>query len=101
MTRDIISLGRIRELLAGPGPGRASARGSPLLSEQCVERKFAKNQVVYLAGGPGDSMLVLTSGELTVSQFSADGGELILASVRPGEPISKWACSRTCPVRQR
>jgi CRP/FNR family transcriptional regulator, cyclic AMP receptor protein len=59
------------------------------LSEQCVSRQFAKNQVVYVAGGPADSMLVLTSGELKVSHYSADGAELILASVMPGETIGE------------
>jgi hypothetical protein len=54
------------------------------LSEQCVGRQFAKNQVVYVAGGAADSMLVLTSGELKVSNYSADGAELILALVLPG-----------------
>jgi CRP-like cAMP-binding protein len=59
------------------------------LSEQCVGRQFAKNQVVYVAGGPADSMLVLTSGELKVSNYSAEGAELILALVLPGETIGE------------
>jgi CRP-like cAMP-binding protein len=59
------------------------------LSEQCIERKFAKNQVVYVAGAPADSMLVLASGELKVSSYSGDGTELILASVLPGETIGE------------
>jgi CRP-like cAMP-binding protein len=34
-------------------------------------------------------MLVLTSGELKVSNYSAEGAELILASVMPGETIGE------------
>jgi CRP/FNR family transcriptional regulator/CRP/FNR family cyclic AMP-dependent transcriptional regulator len=59
------------------------------LSKQCIERKFAKNQVVYVAGAPADSMLVLASGELKISSYSGDGTELILASVLPGEMIGE------------
>jgi CRP/FNR family cyclic AMP-dependent transcriptional regulator len=59
------------------------------LSEQCVERQFGKNQVVYVAGASADSMLVLGSGQLKVSSYAADGTELILASVIPGETIGE------------
>jgi len=59
------------------------------LSEQCVERRFDKNQVVYVEGAPADSMLILGSGALKVSSYSADGSELILASVVPGEAIGE------------
>jgi CRP/FNR family transcriptional regulator len=34
-------------------------------------------------------MLILASGELKVSRYSADGSELILASVAPGEAIGE------------
>jgi CRP/FNR family transcriptional regulator, cyclic AMP receptor protein len=90
VARDSTSQGHIHELLASsPILGVLAPEDRQRLSEQCVERTFAKNQVVYLEGEPGDSMLVLTSGELKVCHFSADGGELILASIRPGEPIGE------------
>jgi CRP/FNR family transcriptional regulator, cyclic AMP receptor protein len=59
------------------------------LSGQCVERWFDKDQIVYVEGAPADSMLMLASGELKVSSYSADGSELILASVAPGEAIGE------------
>lgn len=59
------------------------------LSEQCIERHYAKNQVVCVAGAPADSMLILASGELKVSSYSGEGAELILASVLPGETIGE------------
>jgi CRP-like cAMP-binding protein len=90
MSRDVTSHGHGQELLAR---SRVLAVLAPedraRLSEQCVKRQFAKNQVVYVAGGPADSMLVLASGELKVSSYSADGAELILASVMPGESIGE------------
>jgi CRP-like cAMP-binding protein len=59
------------------------------LSGHFIERHFSKNQVVYVAGAPADSMLILASGELKVSSYSGDGTELILASVLPGETIGE------------
>ena len=90
MSRDITPQGHRHEILAlSPILGVLAPGDRERLSEQCVERTFAKNQVVYVAGEPGDSMLVLTSGELKVSRFSTDGDELILASIMPGEPIGE------------
>jgi CRP/FNR family cyclic AMP-dependent transcriptional regulator len=59
------------------------------LSERCVPLRFDKDQVVYVAGDPADSMLVLTAGQLKVSNYSVDGTEFILASVLPGETIGE------------
>jgi CRP/FNR family transcriptional regulator, cyclic AMP receptor protein len=67
------------------------------LSEQCVERRFGKNQVVYVEGAPADSMLILASGELKVSSFAADGTELILTSVIPGETIGELGMLSSLP----
>jgi CRP-like cAMP-binding protein len=59
------------------------------LSGQCVERQFDRNQVVYVEGDAADSMLVLASGEMKVSNYSSDGTELILTSIAPGETIGE------------
>jgi CRP/FNR family cyclic AMP-dependent transcriptional regulator len=67
------------------------------LFEQCVERRFAKNQVVYVEGAPADSILVLASGELKVSSYAADGTELILGSVIPGETIGELGMLSSLP----
>jgi CRP/FNR family cyclic AMP-dependent transcriptional regulator len=90
LSRDIASRGHSPELLAlSPILSVLAQEDRQRLSQQCVERTFAKNQVVYLAGEPADSMLVLTAGELKVCHFSAEGNELILASIMPGEPIGE------------
>jgi CRP/FNR family transcriptional regulator, cyclic AMP receptor protein len=68
-----------------------------LLSEQCVERRFGKNQVLYVEGAPADSMFVLGSGELKVSNYAADDTELILASVIPGETIGELGMLSSMP----
>jgi len=90
MSKDAISGSQISELLARSRVlGVLTPQDRARLSAQCVSRQFAKNQVVYVEGGPADSMLVLTSGELKVSNYSAEGAELILASVMPGETIGE------------
>jgi CRP/FNR family transcriptional regulator, cyclic AMP receptor protein len=90
MSEDVTPRTHMHELLARSRVlGVLAPEDRARLSEQCVARQFAKNQVVYVAGGPADSMLVLTSGELKVSNYSADGAELILASVMPGETIGE------------
>jgi CRP-like cAMP-binding protein len=67
------------------------------LSEHCVERRFDRNQVVYVEGAPADSMLVLGSGELKVSNYSSDGTELILATVTPGETVGELGMLSSLP----
>lgn len=47
-------------------------------------RKFRRGQIVFNAGDPGDSLVVVVSGRITVKVRSADGGELMLAIVGPG-----------------
>jgi len=47
-------------------------------------RKFRRGQIVFNAGDPGDSLVIVVSGRITVKVRSADGGELILAIVGPG-----------------
>jgi len=90
MSEDVTPRSQLHELLARSRVlGVLAPEDRARLSEQCVGRQFAKNQVVYVAGGPADSMLVLTSGELKVSNYSADGAELILSLVLPGETIGE------------
>jgi CRP-like cAMP-binding protein len=47
-------------------------------------RKFRRGQIVFNAGDPGDSLVVVVSGRITVKVRSADGGELMLAIVGTG-----------------
>jgi len=47
-------------------------------------RVFRRGQVVFTAGDPGDTVIVVVSGRVKVVVRSADGGELTLAVVQPG-----------------
>jgi CRP/FNR family transcriptional regulator, cyclic AMP receptor protein len=47
-------------------------------------RTFRRGQVVFTAGDPGDTVMVVISGRVKVVVRSADGGELTLTVVSPG-----------------
>jgi CRP/FNR family transcriptional regulator, cyclic AMP receptor protein len=47
-------------------------------------RIFRRGQVLFTAGDPGDSLIVVVSGRVKVVVRSADGGELTLTIIQPG-----------------
>lgn len=47
-------------------------------------RAFRRGQVVFTAGDPGDTVVVVISGRVKVVLHSADGGDLTLTMVGPG-----------------
>lgn len=52
-------------------------------------RTFRRGQVVCTAGDPGDTLIVVVSGQVKISVRSADGAELILTVVGPGATIGE------------
>jgi CRP/FNR family transcriptional regulator, cyclic AMP receptor protein len=52
-------------------------------------RAFRRGQVVCSAGDTGDTLMVVISGRVKVLVRSADGGELTLAAVGPGETLGE------------
>ena len=48
-------------------------------------RHFAAGQNIFMMGSPGDSMLAVLTGTVRISVPSAEGRELLLAIVHPGE----------------
>ena len=49
------------------------------------EHKFAENQVIFLQGGPGDSLYIVTHGRVRISTSDSFGREKVLAFYGPGE----------------
>jgi CRP/FNR family cyclic AMP-dependent transcriptional regulator len=79
MTTDLIGILRGTALL-GTAPAEdlsAIAAGSRL-------RSFRRGQVVFSRSDPGDSVIVVVSGQVKVVMRSADGGELTLIVIRAG-----------------
>lgn len=54
-------------------------------------RKFNPGDTIFLVGSPGDSMMALLSGCVRISVPSAEGKEIVLAILRPGEIFGEIA----------
>jgi CRP/FNR family transcriptional regulator, cyclic AMP receptor protein len=52
-------------------------------------RSFRRGQVVCTAGDPGDTLIVVVSGQVKIAVRSADGAELTLTVVGPGATIGE------------
>jgi CRP-like cAMP-binding protein len=52
-------------------------------------RTFRRGQVVCTAGDPGDTLIVVMSGQVKISVRSADGAELTLTVLGPGATIGE------------
>ena len=65
--------------------GHLSAEQIEFLSARCTVRRCAMGETVFERGTPGTSLLGVISGPVKVSVLSADGRELILNIIKPGE----------------
>lgn len=52
-------------------------------------RRYPRGQIIFSTGDRSDSLVVTVSGRLKVVVRSADGGELMLAVVGPGEMLGE------------
>jgi CRP/FNR family transcriptional regulator, cyclic AMP receptor protein len=79
MTADLVDLLRGTDLL-----GSAPAEDLKALAAASRLRTFRRGQILFTAGDPGDTVVVVVSGRVKVVVRSADGGELTLAVIGPG-----------------
>lgn len=56
-------------------------------------KRFRRRQIVFNAGDPSDSLLIVVSGRVMAVVRSADGGELMLAIVGPGGVLGELGVS--------
>jgi CRP/FNR family transcriptional regulator, cyclic AMP receptor protein len=54
-------------------------------------KTFRPGQTIFLMGSPGESMMVVLSGNVRISVSSPEGKELMLTIVRPGEMFGEIA----------
>jgi CRP/FNR family transcriptional regulator, cyclic AMP receptor protein len=52
-------------------------------------RRFRRGQIVCTTGDPGDTLIVIISGEVKIIARAADGGELTLTVVGPGGTVGE------------
>lgn len=61
------------------------------LSELCTNRQYAKGEILFVQGDVGDSLYGVVAGEVRISANSADGQEMHLNVIRPGEVVGEIA----------
>jgi CRP/FNR family transcriptional regulator, cyclic AMP receptor protein len=66
---------------------RADALG--ILRRHGHERRFHARQTIFARGDDGDSLAIVETGVVRISIFGADGRELVLALLGPGEVIGE------------
>jgi CRP-like cAMP-binding protein len=72
--------------LAGLDPDLATG-----LSDLAREATLSTNEVLFVAGDPGDSMYAILEGSLKVAVISAEGSEQLLAILGPGHVVGEMA----------
>ena len=61
------------------------------LGELCATRQYAKGEVVFVQGENGDALYGVVAGEIRVSANSAQGQEMHLNVIQPGEILGEIA----------
>jgi CRP/FNR family transcriptional regulator, cyclic AMP receptor protein len=79
VTTDLVGILRGTDLLSTAPAGELEA-----LAARSRVRTFRRGQVVFTAGDPGETVMVVVSGRVKVAVRSADGGELTLTILGPG-----------------
>jgi CRP/FNR family cyclic AMP-dependent transcriptional regulator len=85
-TSELARILRATELFASVPPADLEA-----VTAASRLRVFRRGQIVFTAGQPGDTVMVVVSGRLKVVVRSADGGELTLTVVQPGGVVGELA----------
>jgi CRP/FNR family transcriptional regulator, cyclic AMP receptor protein len=84
MSTEVTDVLRTTDLL-----GSASAADLEAIAAASRPRTFRRGQVLFTAGDPGNTLIVVISGRVKVVVRSADGGELTLTVIAPGGVIGE------------
>jgi CRP/FNR family transcriptional regulator, cyclic AMP receptor protein len=84
MSTDVTDILRATDLL-----GSAPAADLEAIAAASRPRPFRRGQILFSAGDPGDTVIVVISGRVKVVVRSADGGELTLTVAGPGGVIGE------------
>jgi CRP/FNR family transcriptional regulator, cyclic AMP receptor protein len=84
MATDVVGILRQTDLLrSAPTPDLEGVVAASRL------RTYRRGQVVFTTGDPGDTLIVVISGQVKIVVRSADGGELTLTVVGPGGTLGE------------
>ena len=79
------------QLKASPLLGQLPSAVQERLIDMGHTRSAAKGDILYLQGDEGDRLYLIVSGTVRISASSADGRELNLNSLGPGEVMGEIA----------
>lgn len=68
-----------------------SEEGLSRLAEQSWTRNYPEGQVLTSEGDPGDTLLIVESGEVRISRYTPSGQEVVLAIVEAPDAIGELA----------
>jgi CRP/FNR family transcriptional regulator len=87
-----MTAGRAQSPLANvPLFGGLSSEGLARIAEQSWSRRYPEGQVLTSEGDPGDSLLVIESGQVRISRYTPAGQEIVLAMVEAPDAIGELA----------
>jgi AAA family ATP:ADP antiporter len=66
------------------------------VAEHCAERVYAADEVIYRQDDPGDEMLIVTGGQVRVSQH-VDGSSRVVRRYGPGDHVGELSLLRGRP----
>ncbi len=76
----------IRKLLENSGFLRGiSEKSIRSLAEICIPKTVDKRKILFLEGEEGHSLYILAEGAVQLYKTAADGREIVIKTVRPGE----------------
>jgi CRP/FNR family transcriptional regulator, cyclic AMP receptor protein len=78
-------------LAAHPVLGFLSPRELEQVTGLMIPRRYRAGEVIFRKGEPGESMMVIASGQVKISMSGLDGKEAVLAILGAGEIIGEMA----------
>ncbi|MDR3012751.1 MAG: cyclic nucleotide-binding domain-containing protein [Chitinispirillales bacterium] len=66
-------------------------------TDNTLERTYLKNAVIFPEGEPGDELFIIKSGAVKIAKAAAEGGEILLAILQPGDIFGEMALMDASP----
>lgn len=86
------TMGLVRNILAGhPVLGALPTEDLDRLAQRVITRTYRPGQSVFMKGDPGTTLMAVLRGRVRISCIAADGREIVLAVLDPGEVFGEIA----------